>query len=351
MDKELLERLLTMFKIETEERLTSMISSLLELEKNHSGKNKNNILENFSETYNLKGAARAVNLADIEVICQSLENIFLVLKRNELILSEEMFDTFYRVFNVIEDLLSKLEDVNISHYMGELEKLKVYGSLQQGQPHYIKVPQAFYDTGKESFSEIFDKFTVNSEEDKNLQINKDEEKLSGDITDTVINSFEKIKHREDDEEVKQKMDDFFKSSVMFGEKMGDTVRISMSKLDTLFLKSEELSAIKLTAKQRARELKDIMEMIGHCKKEISHVYSAGNSLRKFFTKIKEDNVFAKYKKQFLTLLEFLDSNSNNIKNIENKIALFTKASENDYHSFGLIVDSLIEDMKNTINYR
>ena len=97
-DKELLKRLLATFRIEAQEHLTAMSSGLVELEKARSPEKQIEIIETvFREAHSLKGAARAVNLAKVESICQSLESAFSGLKAQKISLSPELFDRLHQM--------------------------------------------------------------------------------------------------------------------------------------------------------------------------------------------------------------------------------------------------------------
>src|SRR5450830_1672850 len=90
-------RLLSTFKVEAEEHLKNITSGLIELEKDPDPQVKAGIIETvFREAHSLKGAARAVNLTDIETICQSLERVFSVMKRREIHLVPFVFDTLHQ---------------------------------------------------------------------------------------------------------------------------------------------------------------------------------------------------------------------------------------------------------------
>jgi two-component system chemotaxis sensor kinase CheA len=66
-DQQLRKKLLATFKVEAEEHVGAISSGLLELEKASSPERRMEIIETvFREAHSLKGAARAVNLSNIE---------------------------------------------------------------------------------------------------------------------------------------------------------------------------------------------------------------------------------------------------------------------------------------------
>ena len=76
-EQELLRRLREAFKMESAERLASLSTRLMELEKTDNAQQCQEILEVvYREAHSLKGAARAVNLTEIEAISQTMEGVF-----------------------------------------------------------------------------------------------------------------------------------------------------------------------------------------------------------------------------------------------------------------------------------
>ena len=100
----MLKKLREAFSDEAEERLANLSSSLLDLEKGADGEEKTQVLEvAFREAHSLKGAARSVNLTEIETICQSIEGVFAAMKRDEVSFSGELFDLLHRCESAVED--------------------------------------------------------------------------------------------------------------------------------------------------------------------------------------------------------------------------------------------------------
>ena len=106
-EEQLLQKLREAFKAEAEERLKTISSSLVQLEEVSSSPDKQKpILEViFREAHSLKGASRAVNLANIEILCQSMESVFSSLKKGEIPLTPELFDKLHYTVESIEGIL------------------------------------------------------------------------------------------------------------------------------------------------------------------------------------------------------------------------------------------------------
>jgi two-component system, chemotaxis family, sensor kinase CheA len=106
-DERFLQRLLATFKVEAEEHVDAMSSLLLALEKPAPPEQIPALIETlFREAHSLKGAARAVNLADIEAACQALESILAMLKQGETALSAALLDLMYRSVEVLRRMLA-----------------------------------------------------------------------------------------------------------------------------------------------------------------------------------------------------------------------------------------------------
>ncbi len=97
-------KLLEAFSIEADEHLKEITRGVLELEKSSPGEQRKALIERtFREAHSLKGAARAVNRADVESVCQALEGVLAVVKSGKRTLSAEDYD----VLNGAIDLVGK----------------------------------------------------------------------------------------------------------------------------------------------------------------------------------------------------------------------------------------------------
>ena len=105
-DQGLLKKLLATFKIEADEHIGVISSGLIEIEQTLSAERRAELVETvFREAHSLKGAARAVNLVNVEAICQSLENTFSKLRPRESPPSPELFDQLHRAVDTLSQFL------------------------------------------------------------------------------------------------------------------------------------------------------------------------------------------------------------------------------------------------------
>ncbi|MGA2642936.1 MAG: Hpt domain-containing protein, partial [Spirochaetia bacterium] len=105
-DREFQQRLLTTFRGEAEEHVRAISGGLIDLENTPRVEERAQIVEKiFREAHSLKGAARAVNLKEIETICQSMEGILAQAKRREIAITADALDVLHRAMDEIERLL------------------------------------------------------------------------------------------------------------------------------------------------------------------------------------------------------------------------------------------------------
>ena len=102
-DSEFLARLLETFRIEAEEHFGVLSSGLLDLERAPDGDHPAMVETLFREAHSLKGAARAVELSDIETVCQAMESVFAAWKRAEIGPSTELYDTLNEAVDALRE--------------------------------------------------------------------------------------------------------------------------------------------------------------------------------------------------------------------------------------------------------
>ena len=246
-EKEFQKKLLATFKAEAAEHVQALSSGLVELESASTAEARMQVIETvFRRAHSLKGAARAVGLAEIESICQSTESVLAALKRSELNPSPALFDVLHDAVDALGKRLpaagngqSGKDRLPIAELLGRLDG----AAKGQARPRQEPRPAAL------------------------------EEK-------TVA---------------------------------ADTVRIATAKLDAVLLQAEELLSAKLTASQRAAEIRDALGELAMLKKERARPAPAIP-----------------------------------VKSLEMRLAALAKSAERDQRSLGAMVDGLLEDMKKAL---
>src|SRR5688572_18714310 len=128
-DHDFLKRLRSTFEVEAREHIRAISSGLIALERTLVADQQLDIIEAiFREAHSLKGAARAVNLPEIEAICQALETVFAALKRQEIVASTELYDILHQALDSLGPLLASPEAglvaTEASHISAVLQRLE-----------------------------------------------------------------------------------------------------------------------------------------------------------------------------------------------------------------------------------
>ncbi len=105
---EYLQSLLEIFRIEAQEHLAAISSGLVELEKANTLERASLVETIYREAHSLKGAARAVNLGEIESLCQKLESVFAEMKRAGAMGSPQLFDILHSAVSELDAILQVL---------------------------------------------------------------------------------------------------------------------------------------------------------------------------------------------------------------------------------------------------
>ena len=104
-DDEFQKKLLATFKEEAEEYINTITEGLLELEKTGPETGTQVTERVFRTVHSLKGASRAVNVKEIELVCQNLENVFAAIKKGVYWPDADAFDIFHNALKVIRTYL------------------------------------------------------------------------------------------------------------------------------------------------------------------------------------------------------------------------------------------------------
>lgn len=106
-EQEFMKRLRATFKVEADEHIRSMIARLIDLEQVQDAAQSKEIIEViFRNAHSLKGAARSVNLGDIERVCHVLEDAFSAWKRGESKPAPHHFDALHTACDFLERALN-----------------------------------------------------------------------------------------------------------------------------------------------------------------------------------------------------------------------------------------------------
>jgi len=306
--EEFRKRILETFKIEAEEGIQNMTSNLIELEKGPSESNKMEIIEAmFREAHSLKGASRAVNIIEIESVCQALESVFSALKNKIIDLNPSVFDELHSAVNILNEiLLITTEEIDDELNEKIAEIIIILGNVELGKIEEVEIPKI----------------------KKTKKTNKDSSKN---------NEIEESK-------------DYKKETLSKTKKISEeTIRVNIRKLDDLLFQVEEMLSLKLTTIQHGEDLRSTLQKISVWKKESSNVYSAVRDLlRKFEIKQKNEKL-TKGEENEKRLIHFFEWATSFFKVIENELIDLKKKSVQDSYETGLKIETLLEDIKKIIS--
>jgi two-component system chemotaxis sensor kinase CheA len=232
MNDKLKQRLLATFKEEASEHLSNIRNGLLELENSSKGEIAPELLEEiYRDAHSLKGAARAVNLADIVELCQSVENVFSSLKKGEIKSSENMFAVVQKGLSLIENYIYEEDENNKILMLDDLEKqiaeIELFLEQEKGK-----------DENKEGSTELGAREVP--EEKKEMPphetIVKQEEKPSSEVSKIP-------QHRK--KEIRKI----------------DTIRIPAEKLEKILLAVEELIPVKNAFEESSLSLESVILLL------------------------------------------------------------------------------------------
>src|SRR5256885_13506902 len=105
-DEDFLRTLRATFRVEAAEHLETIATGLVSIEKLDDAPAQESVLERvFRAAHSLKGAARAVDLGEIESLCQALENLFATWKRKEATPTPSTLDTAHLALDRIQQAI------------------------------------------------------------------------------------------------------------------------------------------------------------------------------------------------------------------------------------------------------
>lgn len=306
-DESFLKKLMNTFKIEADEHIKVISAGLLELEQIGDSPEQEKIVETiFREAHSFKGAARAVNLSSIEVICKSLESIFDSWKRHKTAATPETFDALHKALDFLTRTLHEL-DMPVS----ETDKVSISKQVATLQNSL----ESFWNQPKES--ELERKVEL-----KNLQPVSADKNL-----------------RDSDSTTKEKM------------ALSETIRIPSKKLDALFLKVEEIFSSKLSLGNRLEDLNTVLASFDELKKEKARLSGNIRILERELKHSGNDKENAVRKNDtVLKLVEYLNWNDGYSKTIEQQLSAIAKSLKQNHRSIEVMTTNLLEEIKNVLMF-
>src|SRR6476646_8255962 len=237
-EREFQKRLLATFAVEAAEHVQALSSGLIKLERAASTEQRRELVEIvFREAHSLKGAARAVGVSPIEMLCQGLESVFSDLKRKQLDCPPALFDVLHEAVDALGKVLSASESEraggakrSISELLRRLDgALEGIGASESGAKTHVQ-------TSAKSPPRPDDRPTL------------PDEKIA----------------------------------------LADTVRMRTARLDALLFQAEGLLAAKLSTAQHAAQIREAIGALGTLEKERAKLGSGVKAILHAVTKAPRD---------------------------------------------------------------
>lgn len=292
-NNEKLKKLLRTFRVEAGERLQAMSSALLALEKSPPGTERLEIIETiFREVHSLKGAARAVNLTQIESVCQALESLFAALKDGQFDFSSSLLDLLHETVDAIGALT---DPESAGSEAGSAEAEAFSRRLDEARK------EALAAAGGTSASKPADPGTTAPETESRA------------------------------------------STVPPADLTVETVRVSTAKLDTVMRQTEELLVPRLASTERARVLRETAGMFAAWQAQRTRIQPALRRVERATADNGDTNSTARV--QYRELLEYLDAEEWHMSTLKERLAWLRRSAEHDQRVLAGLSDRLLANVK------
>jgi two-component system chemotaxis sensor kinase CheA len=290
-----LRKLLATFRIEADEHIQAMSSGLVELEKMPAGEQRSESVERiYREAHSLKGAARAVNLAEMESVCHALESVFAGLKSNRVAATPPLFDLLHQTLEALGGLL-----VSAGLAKAGAQKQAVAALVRQLEDALIGATPATQDTVPATSAVPAD---------------------PGASPDPAAGQ-------------------------QTSNRGAGTIRVRTAKLDSVMRQTEELLAPRLAAGERASELRELGTTLATWGKELAKVRPAMRTVERSFGQLQKTNGAAMAQRELAKLLEYLDTEPSLMKLLEDRLAKLERSAAHDHRALSAMVDGLLHDVK------
>ena len=290
-DEEFVRQLRSTFKLEAGEHVQAISSGLLELERTPGREAVAAIVEAvFRAVHSLKGAARAVDYAQIESLCQSLEDVFASWRRRPVTPSAEALDTLHAALDAINATLADPAGtpVDQSSLRQALRELLAPAAPSPAAPAVAAIPER-----------------------------PPEQALRAEAASGAPAAAPTLA-------------------------AGDTVRIPVAKLEARLLDAEEMLAAKLSAGERVIDLRGLAGRLETWRKAWAaiepEVHALGGAAAARSGEGHSPPGLAR-------VLEFFEASLETLKSIESQAAALGRGAGRDHDAFGRLVDELLEESK------
>lgn len=321
------------------------------------------IIENtFRELHNMKGSARAVNLLTLESVCQSLEDVFAELKREERQVTPQLMDVLHESVDAVSGVLTKLEADE-----GFQESADLEGVLERLQKN-LQMPNAKSKAEAETSLAP----DANLETEAEASLGPDANLETEESPESILNSFvfdptwqESTPHESLQDALKTVpqgnpetlSQGSFASSALFQtqpqtfapvgtiDSARESIRIPAARLDELLMRAEDMLSLKIMSRQHNHDLNNVGFKFEHHTRELAKIYADVRAARQLI-----DRDQASVEELFIEsvlgkVLEFLDLQQQQLSALSAQLSTLKTGSLNDYRVASSTVDTFLENTK------
>lgn len=152
---EMMDEILKIFQVESEEIISKLNNSLLDLEKKPD--NKDTILMLFRDAHTLKGASRMVGFNNVQTIAHKMEDILGLAKENKILLNSSVVNVLYKTVDFLSKLIQKSIKKGQEIYSDDIAKQIDLLENTKNSVDSIKPDNKKIDFNAELFVESVDK--------------------------------------------------------------------------------------------------------------------------------------------------------------------------------------------------
>ncbi len=304
-EKEFQKKLEEIFRSEAREHRQAILAGLLEIEKGQGGAEREaQVVETiFREAHSLKGAARAVNMTGIEVLCQTLEGVFSILKKGRVRLHQEMYDTLFRTIDRIEELEkgtgSSGSDPDFLKQLAAMRETLAAGGSPSPEPRSVEHPAPGSPPPMQ--------------------------KPGASAPGTSLDRKECA-----DPDV-----------------VPDTIRVSSARLGSLYLKTEELLTVREAVKKRAEALLDLAASQEAWRSRARDAQQHARDMRRP-KQVLAASLGPEFTASCAGVLDFVESDAAREAEVAIVIAALSRAAAQDATHMSELVDVLLKDMQSVL---
>lgn len=303
-----LKKLMGTFRVEADEHLKAVSSGLLELEKTPAGARQAEIVEKiFREAHSLKGAARAVNLVEVESVCQSMESVFAALKSHEIAASSSLFDLLHRSIDALIGLVAA----------------DAPAKAATGKPAITTLIRCLDDA-------LMAAPAVSPQGPGPATAAPETPAPPAPAPDPVTELASSGGVR---------------TAPAVFTPLSDTIRVSTAKLDAVMRQVEELLSPRLALGQRAKDLHEIGATLAAWKQQRAGVQPVLRALGRSLEPGGKAQGNGKEQRELTKLLEYLEAEHLLVKTLEDRLARLKRSAEHDHRTLAGMTDSLLHDVR------